>query len=134
MVRRNRQEITDYGWVHEQDNQKVVRESSGDHVLANEKGWNTYEKIADNKCKPAVDWWASNQHYWKDVRAVWDELFATKQTLAFNMKVEDKVMFMRLFELGGNMPAEGYNSEKARQAIKDIIQLHLKGDLKLARN
>ncbi len=43
MTRRNRQEITDYGWVHEQDNDKVLREDS-DKVIAGEKEWNTYTK------------------------------------------------------------------------------------------
>jgi len=68
MVRKNRHEITDYGWLHEQDNLKVQRDSE-DQLLAKEKGWNTYTKVEDSQCQPAEDWWKVNKQYWADVRA-----------------------------------------------------------------
>ncbi|MEM7550991.1 MAG: DUF6607 family protein [Bacteroidota bacterium] len=134
MKRRNRQELTDNGWVHEQDNDKIVREGSDDELLASEKGWNTYEKIDESKCQLAKTWWSDNEVYWADVRAVWDELFAMKETIAFNIKVDEKIMFQRLFALGDEVAgAENYNSEETKGKIKDIIQLHLKSDIQLAK-
>ena len=51
-LRGNRHEITNYGWVHDQDNSKVIREEGKEDVLlAKEKGYNTYVKVADNRCK-----------------------------------------------------------------------------------
>lgn len=129
MTRINRQEITSYGWVHEQDNDKIIRSEEGDILLAQEKGWNTYTKTDDNKCDVAVKWWDKNQAYWADVRAVWDELFLQKKTLAINMKVEDKIMFQRLFALEKEMiGADTYNPEQAQTKIKAVIQKHLKSD------
>lgn len=132
MVRKNRQEITDYGWVHEQDNQKVMRTAENDELLAWEKGWNTYTKTADSKCNVAKEWWADNNQYWADVRAVWDELFQTKETIAINMKVEDKVLFQRLFALGKEVNKESYNSEIVKNQIREVIRLHLKNEELLA--
>ena len=132
MVRKNRQEITDYGWLHEQDNQKVIRTAENDELLAWEKGWNTYTKTADSKCNVAKEWWADNNHYWADVRAVWDELFQTKETIAINMKVEDKVLFQRLFALGKEVNKESYNSEIVKNQIREAIRLHLKNEKLLA--
>lgn len=132
MGRRNRHEITDYGWVHEQDNDKIIREEDQDELLAQEKGWNTYSKVADKKCAVAVDWWSSNEQYWAEVRAVWDEVFASKKTLALNMTVDDKLMFARLFEIGDGYSGKSYKAKKARKEIRAAIQMHLVGDLKLA--
>ncbi len=132
MVRTNRQEITDYGWLHAQDNQKVIRESDGDELLAWEKGWNTYSKTDMSKCQVAIDWWKSNQNYWADVRAVWDELFASKKTIAIEMRVERKVLYRRLFALSDEVTEKGYNSEDTRKKVREVIRLHLKDDQLLA--
>lgn len=129
MTRINRQEITDYGWVHEQDNDKIIRSESGDVLLAQEKGWNTYTKTDDSKCDVAKKWWDKNQAYWADVRLVWDELFAQKETVAINMKVDDKIMFQRLFALEKEMiNVQPYNAELAQSKIKEVIKMHLKSD------
>nr|BFF40374.1 hypothetical protein BACY1_21790 [Tenacibaculum mesophilum] len=56
--RGNRHEITSYGWLHDQDNKKIIREEGEkDIVIAHEKGYNTYVKVDDSKCKAAQDWW-----------------------------------------------------------------------------
>ena len=129
MTRTNRQELTDYGWVHEQDNDKIIRSESGDVLLAQEKGWNTYSKTDDSKCEVAKKWWNKNQAYWADVRLVWDELFAQKKTVAINMKVDDKIMFQRLFTLEKEMIAnKPYDAALAQSKIKEVIQKHLKSD------
>ncbi|MEO1054018.1 MAG: DUF6607 family protein [Bacteroidota bacterium] len=129
--RKNRHEITDYGWVHEQDNQKITR-GTEDEWLANEKGWNTYTKVADEKCAVAKAWWSDNQRYWADVRSVWDEFFATKARLSFNMKVDDKILFQRLFALGDEVDTANYDSEAVKTEVRGIIKKHLKTDVKLA--
>ncbi len=131
MVRRNRQEITDYGWVHEQDNDKVVREDS-DEVIAQEKGWNTYTKTEESKCQLAKNWWGEKQAYWNDVRKVWDELFAQKKTVQIEKKVDGQILFMKLFALEDEMLKEGYDSVASTTKIKATINSYLKGDVSLA--
>jgi len=131
MARENRHEITEYGWLHEQDNQKVLRQDEGDEVLAWEKGWNTYTKTEDSKCNVAKEWWTDHQVYWADVRTVWDELFASKETVKIKKKVDDKVLFMQLFALQDQLLAEDYNSEKAQIEIKAVMQKYLDSDQRL---
>ena len=43
MRRLNSHILTDDGWVHEQDNEKIVVEEDGEYVLVEEKGRNTYK-------------------------------------------------------------------------------------------
>ncbi len=132
MARTNRQEITDYGWLHEQDNKKVLREKSEDKLLAWEKGWNTYTKTNDDKCKVAKKWWEKHAIYWADVRTVWDELFASKETVAIKAKVDDQVLFMQLFELQDKLlSGEKYNAEESQIEIKSTIQKYLNSDQRL---
>ncbi|MEO9965464.1 MAG: DUF6607 family protein [Reichenbachiella sp.] len=129
MTRTNHQEITDFGWIHEQDNDKVIRDDSGDALLAQEKGMNTYTKTDDSKCTVAKVWWEQNKIYWADVRAVWDQLFDQNKTISIQMKVDDKILFQRLFALEKEMIGEHpYQSESARAKIKQVIQKHLKSD------
>ncbi len=131
MKRRNRQEITSYGWVHEQDNEKIQRDSN-DEILAFEKGWNTYTKVDDSKCKIAETWWDNNEAYWTDVKKVWTQIFDKKEDLAINMKVNDKVLFQRLFALGKEVEGSNYDSASTLPKIEEIFKIHLSGDFQLA--
>jgi hypothetical protein len=130
MVRENRHEITKYGWLHEQDNQKVLR-AQEDELLAWEKGWNTYTKTQDSKCNVAKEWWDEHEAYWADVRIVWDELFASKSTVKIKKKVEDKVLFMQLFALQDELKGSNYDSKNAQAEIKAAIQKYLDSDQRL---
>ncbi|WP_053990766.1 DUF6607 family protein [Mangrovimonas sp. TPBH4] len=109
-VRRNRHEITDNGWIHNQDNDKLVREEGNeDKVLAQEKGYNTYVKVDDSKCKAAQDYWNTNQAKWALVRAKWDEVFARHKDLYLEEKVDNKVLFKYLFDAEKYQTAEEIN-------------------------
>lgn len=130
MVRENRHEITKYGWLHEQDNQKVLR-AQEDELLAWEKGWNTYKKTEYSKCNVAKEWWDEHEAYWADVRIVWDELFASKSTVKIKKKVDDKVLFMQLFALQDELKGSNYDSKNAQPEIKATIQKYLDSDQRL---
>ncbi|AOW20187.1 DUF6607 family protein [Urechidicola croceus] len=114
MLRGNRQEITDFGWVHEQDNDKVIREDGQEDILlVQEKGLNTYTKVEDSKCKAAADWWKENQKTWKVVRKKWNEILDSKVDLTLNKSVEEKPLFMHLFALD--------QSKKNKKEVNKII-------------
>lgn len=112
-VRQNRHEITEFGWIHEQDNKKIVRkDGKDDFLLAEEKGLNTYTKVDDAKCQAAAAWWKENGETWALVRENWDKVFAKKQDLILKEKVDEKRLFEYLFALE--------NPAKSRE-IQDII-------------
>lgn len=135
MVRRNRQELTDKGWVHEQDNLKVKRNSKGDELIAQEKGWNEYTKTDESKCEVAKEWWTKNQAYWADVRSVWDEVFASQKTLKLKMRSGDQVLMFRLFGLGDELTKDGYDTAAAKNKIREAIQTHINTEeIKIASN
>ena len=104
-VRGNRQEITETGWVHDQDNEKVIRsEGKEDVILAKEKGYNTYVRVPDSRCAAAAEWWSENDEKWALVRSKWDEVYGRNQDLVLEEKVDNKVLYKYLF-------GEGYEEE-----------------------
>lgn len=103
MVRGNNVQLTDYGWLHEQDNDKIIREKGQeDELLVQEKGYNIYKKVADEKCMIAKDWWKDNKNVWKRVRQEWDKVFAENKAIKLKEKVDDKRLYQHLFALENN--------------------------------
>ena len=97
--RTSRHLIKDNGWAHDQDNLKIVRKTGEkDTVLAQEKGYNTYVKVADDKCKAAKDYWTKNFDKWQLVRNKWEEIFARNKDLNLKEKVDNKPLYKYLFK------------------------------------
>ena len=100
MMRGNHVEITDTGWLHEQDNDKVIREDGKeDELLVQEKGYNIYTRVPDAKCAAAKKWWTANQDFWSKVRAKWNEVYGRDKDLSLEKKVEGQALFMKLFPM-----------------------------------
>lgn len=103
LKRGNKVQLTDYGWLHEQDNDKIIREEGKeDELLVQEKGYNIYKKVADEKCQVARDWWKENNKVWKKVRKEWDKVFAENKEVKLKEKVDGKRLHQHLFALGNN--------------------------------
>ncbi len=116
-MRGNRQEITEYGWLHDQDNNKIIRETGKeDFVLAKEKGYNTYVKVDDSRCSAAAQWWKDNEEKWALVRAKWEDVYGRNQDLVLEEEVDNKVLYKYLFE-------EGYEDEaKIDEVIESFVK------------
>jgi len=112
-LRGNRHEITNYGWVHDQDNSKIIREENKeDLILAKEKGYNTYRRVADTKCQAAKTWWSDNNSKWALVRNKWNEIYGRDNNLNLEVKVENKPLYKYLF-------SDAYIQE---QKINEVIE------------
>ncbi len=117
-IRGNRHEITEEGWKHVQNNNKVVRESGKeDIIIADEVGLNTYKRVENDRCKVAQDWWKENKHKWKLVRKKWDAIFDQKMDISLHLRVNDKRLYEYLFD-------ESLNNRTGH--IDDIIESFIK--------
>lgn len=73
----NRHQITPKGWIHWQDNTKMMpaKDGSGELVpVVQEYVLNTYERFDDYNVAAADEYWAKTKDYWAAVRAKWDEV------------------------------------------------------------
>lgn len=98
--RTNVQEITKDGWIHDQDNVKLLRDENGkDVVIAKEKGTDYYKKVADSKCIAGQKYWKENAAMWKNVRDKWQSVYNRKKDLNLESRVDKKPLYSYLFDL-----------------------------------
>ncbi|RYY53516.1 MAG: hypothetical protein EOO09_17710 [Chitinophagaceae bacterium] len=99
LKRTNRIAINDSGYIHEQDNQKIIRTNGSDKLLAEEKGINSYKRLPDEECAAAKYYWDNNKVFWGKVRKSWEDYVNTHSSIALKTKVEGKVLHDYLFAL-----------------------------------
>lgn len=117
-LRRNRHEITPFGWIHDQDNDKIIRSEEGvDLILAKEKGFNSYTKIEDSKCVYGQEWWDENKDKWSIIREVWDEVYTSGEDLSLKQEVDGVRLYQELFGLEKNI-----KKSKVKKRLKPYIQ------------
>ena len=134
LKRTNRINITNAGWVHEQDNQKIIRKDNKDKLLVEEKGINSYTRTDDNKCAAGKAWWGKNKLYWNKVRTAWEAYAAVHLWVAIKETVNGKVLHEQL-----NSLAKEFASGKIRMAdidtrIKSSIENYMSSDKSVTGN
>src|SRR5690606_36837642 len=90
--RTNRIILGEGGWIHEQDNRKLIRKDGADKLLVEEKGFNTYERTDDAKCKVALAFWLKHEAFWATVRTAWDKVLKSKNEISLETKVNGRPM------------------------------------------
>jgi len=98
MKRGNRVSIMPYGWLHEQDNDKIIRSDEGDKLLVQEKGYNTYKRRPDSDCASAQKWWNHNHEVWANVREIWEEKLGKSTSIKLHKRVDDKSLYEILLQ------------------------------------
>lgn len=88
----NRHAITPWGWVHEQDNSKLVLKGEP-QVLVRETGVNTYVKSDEFDGAVAETYWAGTADYWAEVRALWEALEAGDKPFGLTLKGEPEALY-----------------------------------------
>lgn len=123
--RTNRIVPNDSGYIHEQDNRKIIRENGIDKLLVEEKGLNSYVKRSEAQCAAAKLWWEKNKTYWEKVRSIWEESIANISTIKLETKVKGKVLHEYLMTqaeefLAGKIPVTELDTQ-----IKAYINMFL---------
>lgn len=67
----NRHTLTPTGWVHSQDNRKVMDRDGKKSIIAHEIGLNCYSRTEDMLAAQAYHWWTENQKVWNPIREFW---------------------------------------------------------------
>lgn len=110
LQRTNHHEIYDWGWIHDQDNKKILRkDGQPDTEIVQEKGIEYYKKVDDGKCRIAQEYWKEYAPLWKSVRQSWDDEMAKKQDITTMPGTEDVYLYNDLWKL---KPSEGAEAKK----------------------
>ncbi|HAE94024.1 MAG TPA: hypothetical protein DCG65_05660, partial [Hyphomonas atlantica] len=90
----NRHVITPWGWVHEQDNSKIILSGDAPQILAREMGLNTYRRDDDFETEIATDYWSGTAEFWAGVRDHWSRIEAEHEAFAITIKGETEALYM----------------------------------------
>lgn len=122
MERTNRLIVSPKGYMHEQDNRKIVRKAGKDEVLAYEKGYNNYVRVADSKCESAKKFWtAEKAEFWKDVVSVWDANMAKASTITLKRDVDGEL----LYEALDVVEKQGLKGAARKKAIHGVMTKYI---------
>jgi hypothetical protein len=126
LKRLNRQRLTDYGWVHEQDGEKLQVDDKGNvtQALVEERGENIYTRIDESNCKLAQDWWNDRKDNWQAIRGSWEEVRKQDQ-VKLNFKDPEGDLWKKLFALDDKAAAEKWATDKVANESKTLIESYL---------
>jgi hypothetical protein len=134
LKRTNRIILNNDGWVHEQDNQKIIRNKGADKLLAEEKGINSYKKVEDGKCAAAKAYWEKNKQYWTKVRAVWEEWLSSHSSVALKDNVDGKPLHQHLTDLATEFAKGKVKAQDIEARIKTSLEKFIGNDQMVAQH
>lgn len=98
----NRHTIVPTGWVHEQDNLKVVLDgherATGQPYVARELGLNRYERTTGFDFSAGREYWERTGAFWGEVRTAWEEVYAEHGRFRLADERGGRTLYERLFE------------------------------------
>ncbi len=126
LIGSNRHTITPTGWVHEQQNLKVVLDAEGrlaavDPVVAREMGFNRYERITDFDWNAGDRYIQGSEPVWSAVRRKWDELIARPGPLRLKGAPDKDQLFVPLYEYAESI-AEASKPTPSAQIARHVDQ------------
>lgn len=132
LQRTNRLVINENGYVHEQDNKKVLRANGTDKVLVEEKGINSYKRIADSECAAGKAYWEKTKDYWTSVRLAWEDYLAAHGTVELKKTVDGKVMHDHLFAMAKDYAAGKIKPAETKAKVKALLEKFVGSDKAVA--
>ena len=119
LKRTNRMNITDSGYLHEQDNQKIIRSNGTDKLLVEEKGQNTYKRIDEKNV-------LQQKNTGKKIMIIGEVYVKYGPTISIHMilfhlknKIDDKFLHEYLITLGKDYAAKKISETEIDNKIKE---------------
>jgi hypothetical protein len=115
---RNRHTILPTGWVHEQDNLKLVLADGGTRKLAREIGVDRYDRIRDFDFSAADAYWTATGGFWALVREGWAKRAARSARMRVGTQCGGEEAFVPFFRMAERLETgEAVSAEQQRAEI-----------------
>jgi hypothetical protein len=128
LIGTNRHTITRRGWIQEENNLKGVlatdRQLEDEQpFLAREYGVARYERIRDMDFAAADRYYERTRQFWNEVRARWNDAFASQEHITLRGPVDQFGLFVPLFEHAEAIAqGEQIANPSSRQVIGDALK------------
>ncbi|MDA0768206.1 MAG: hypothetical protein O3A92_15465 [Verrucomicrobia bacterium] len=120
--------ITPTGWVHAQDNRKLlVEDGKPPKCLAAETGINRYERITAPDLKTgADDYWNKTGPYWQEVRSAWADIYKKQNRFHLQASYKDQKLYQHHFAYAAKLEEQdNYNPKAGRKHARSTIKKFL---------
>ena len=126
----NRHTITQYGWVQEEDNWKLVLDNEGKPstkapYLSKEEGLAQYRAIKDFDFSAGDEYFEDTDYVWAAVRKKWRELENENDWVGLKEKVEGLELFVPLFSLANDYADNEIEELDVNQQLEKIMEDYL---------
>ncbi len=111
---RNRHTLTPEGWVHEQDNTKLILTPGATQALVREAGLNHYRRAPERDLSAAATYWRATSAFWRDVREAWRAATSPASVSIDDRDRDGEARTTRLLALADELAAGGPAPERTR--------------------
>lgn len=124
----NRATVLSSGWVHEQDNLKLVLDERGKPradapYVARELGIDRYERIRDFDFSAGDAYWQKTQEFWRVVRNAWTKTLGTDASLDISEECNGKPAFELTFDYADRLQAgASATNEDYERTVNDVLK------------
>ncbi len=126
----NRHAITPDGWVHEQDNTKLILGGVAAQALVREVGVNTYVHSDSIDATTAMEYWEKTSDFWRNVRAEWTRLETKTPGFGLTVQGEPEEIYMQILGIASGLVDGDTTTEQASADARDIIREYTAQELK----
>jgi hypothetical protein len=118
------------GWVHEQDNEKLVLDGAqAQSSQARELGIDRYERIVDFDFSASDAYWSATGDFWSAVREAWAARIDAGRDFEVARRCEGEEGFVPSFRYAARLEAgEPLDAEAQRSEARRIVACLLSGD------
>ncbi len=95
----NRHALMPNGWVHEQDNSKLILTGERPELLVREVGVNTYIRTDEFDVSVALDYWAETEAFWGGIRAKWTGIEQSNDAFGLTIQGEPEELYFQILGL-----------------------------------
>ncbi|MEO1656548.1 MAG: DUF6607 family protein [Pseudomonadota bacterium] len=124
----NRHVVTPWGWVHEQDNSKLVL-TDAPRALVREVGINTYRQFDDFPVEAADTYWEATSEFWAGVRDEWTRIGEENERFAITIKGETQELYMPLLTLAVEVQDGEEELDAALTEARSVINSYVTSDI-----
>jgi hypothetical protein len=75
---------------------------------------------------PGKKWWEEHRPFWREVLAVWSDIYARRKDVAFKEKGGDNKLVEALFKLDEESLKQRKSPESVRVQIRALIESHFR--------
>jgi len=118
--------ITPNGWIHLQNNKKLLVGESKTELIAHELGINRYEEITSPDLSAGYASYKKSAPYWAEVRKKWADVYAKEPSITLHKKVDKKVLWIHHFSYASEIEENGWNAEEGKKHANETIEKFIK--------